>query len=155
MNKKCQDCHELIPINATSCDCGWGRKKQFSKNENEIATWPNECQFVTADIKCRFPAVFSPSTRGGGPYYCRFHARPNGHLVDSLICKQSADFRPVTAQEAEAEFNSQVEDTLKKNDLTRREGESKENHINRMREFCRTGAAKIIEKGRTKNGTRM
>lgn len=134
--KDCPICKTSLEGAKRSCaNCGWSQRKD-KINGQESSSWPDSCEYESAGLRCRFPSVFSSGTRGGGPYYCRFHSRTQGGLMDSLVCKQSQQYRYETVAQQDAAFDMEVAESLKAKGLDQKPGESKPEWIARMRKYC-------------------
>ena len=72
MPSECPECRSPLSASATYCGCGWGRKKSGSKSQAI-----ENCAWVSASGRCRYPGTISHNTQGMGPWYCRFHAKPD------------------------------------------------------------------------------
>lgn len=140
----CPKCKAKLEGEKISCaDCGWSARKDKSQQRDEggFRTWPDICDFRVDHLQCRFPAVFSPNTRGGGPYYCRFHSSHQSHAMEAAIVQESQIFKAKTHVDKDNEFDKKVGVGLKESGIN-------EKQIERMRQFCREGALKLAGKGR-------
>jgi hypothetical protein len=137
----CPNCREQLEGRKVSCGkCGWSlRKQRAQSNESSSSAWPESCEYRMGDLSCKYPAVASRNTRGGGPYYCRRHAL----LGDDheQVCLSSQSYKPTVDN-----FDEQVRLSLQNNNMIRLPGEGHEHWIGRMRAFCRAGAAKLAGK---------
>lgn len=143
----CPKCKTKLEGAKLSCaSCGWSKRKErqsYHQAEEGAAAWPSNCEYTDGFLTCRYPAVFTPSTRGGGPYYCSHHARSQGKLIDSLACQKSQSFTAKTFEQQEAEFDRIVAADLQSRALSQKPNESKQQWIERQRAFCRTGARQL------------
>jgi hypothetical protein len=143
MERECPKCGVTLTAQATYCGCGWRQRKGNPKasSEDSVAPIPDCCEYTNGFKRCRYPAVFSPSTRGGGPWYCRFHARRVDSTRAAQIVDESQEF--VAEAGVDQQFEREVQQSLKANGLQRRPNESTADWHARMREFCLQKIANI------------
>ena len=69
--KYCPDCGD--PVFGSSCACGW-REKPANGDKSDYVR-DGRCEFRADGERCPKSGSISPSIRGGGPWYCRWHWR--------------------------------------------------------------------------------
>ena len=53
----------------------------------------HDCAYQTGSMRCRFPGSISHGTNGGGPWYCRVHARELGNQIARQCLQESQTYR--------------------------------------------------------------
>lgn len=120
---ECPKCGSGLLRNAKSCACGWGKPpRQSAPQENN-----RDCAYQENHLRCRYPGAISSGTTGGGPWFCRIHARDRGSMIASQVLRASQTWCA----------KSPVEDTpwLDEN-LPRHEGETQHDYHFRCRDFA-------------------
>ena len=77
---KCPSCRGVLEDDGT-CSCGFGMREKVKKtrSSDEVKNVRTKCHFNEFGRLCERPGTISPSTHGGGPWYCRKHAHVAFH----------------------------------------------------------------------------
>lgn len=59
----------------------------------------HDCSYESAGQRCRYPGAISLGTTGGGPWYCRVHARERGSRFAQQALEQSQSYRAPVVEE--------------------------------------------------------
>ena len=49
----------------------------------------HNCAYHETHLICRYPGAISEGTNGGGPWFCRIHARDRGSMIASQVLRAS------------------------------------------------------------------
>lgn len=70
----CPDCGEVLKATAKSCPCGW-KLRELKRSPVVVSSDHGRCQWENGGRRCRYIGAHSPSTYGGGPWFCIGHLR--------------------------------------------------------------------------------
>jgi hypothetical protein len=93
---KCPKCKATNENTAAECgQCGVvfaDVRRSFSRFDQQASPGiPERCEYEDLGMRCRYHAAKSPSTVGGGPWFCKWHFRERGTpaAFDILRASQS------------------------------------------------------------------
>lgn len=129
---QCPKCEKTL-IKPSKCDqCGWSKQ---SKQDEPIRTYSDhQCAYSSYGRRCPARGTISDNIRGGGPYFCRYHARPDerGRHGDEVLDDFDQNGLP-----AERDWRDEMIDAeMKRLGLDRRIGETEAQQARRAREYA-------------------
>lgn len=130
----CPDCAEDLQPNASTCRCGWRAKPKSIATSGERAKvrdpdwW--RCCYVDRGDRCEEAGGISPSTHGGGPWYCGNHYQ---RLTSPFSRSRPPSFQTLRAVvESAPDIPKRARAPLPVLDATYDEGEAERTAINAM-----------------------
>ena len=93
---QCPNCGDTLGKSSTKCGCGWRAEQSKPERSQGIQS----CAWVSASGRCHYPGTISHSTQGMGPWYCRFHAKPDvSAAYGEQVVIESKGYKPRTMAE--------------------------------------------------------
>ena len=159
----CPGCGETLNVSARACPCGW-KRGSMSKVSNDH---DKRCNYHANGSRCEFPgSIVTGSTAPGTPGYCRFHDGSSRADYGMAIIEESKEWlRNINAGRDVAHFLTtehgqpspnyttlMQRDKMHKvtrdkwlddNGLSKKADESQQDHVDRMRVYCR-GKARVM-----------
>lgn len=138
----CPECSEILEGERISCaHCGWSRRK-----EKRFGTKAHDgrCDYRANGERCAFAGSISDSTKGGGPWYCRFHDGCRDSMHGARIVEASQSEEPVTRESRNAAHMARVRADLKAMDLAQMTSETKHGYAKRLQAHCLGKFTKLV-----------
>lgn len=146
--KICPQCKAEHKVSTPKCGCGY---QWQTKGQAPDDPYHRLCAYHANGQRCHYVGTFSSNTLGGGPFYCRGHDGEVSPEVGAQIVEQSHRDHPnpgwwhvdLVRQQAMAEAEQQAHDYLLAHGLERQNGMFKQEHIDMLREYCKSMGLRI------------
>jgi hypothetical protein len=91
-----------------------------------------QCEWLSGDVRCRYPGSISTNTHEGGPYYCRLHFGCDDGHWGATVVEASKDYRHPTQAELNAAHLERALDYMTQKGLDRHPDESRQMWVRRV-----------------------
>jgi hypothetical protein len=133
----CPECGLELHIRAKSCRCGWS-SRALGKPKDDPFRY--DCAWEADGKRCRYPGNISSNINGAGPWYCRWHDGCDDPVHGARLVEESQNYQP---EDTTKTFQAEVNASLLRLGLQRREGESVADHASR----CRAWVLEELKRG--------
>lgn len=140
--RDCPKCGAALAGDKRGCaGCGWTMRAWRAELAQQTAAADPDCAYEAGGLRCRYPGGVSRSAKG--PYYCRWHYYCDDPAEGERLVRESQAYR---RPNEEAEFAAEIDESLMRLGLTRRDGESRAEHLQRLRAACRESLANFMRR---------
>jgi hypothetical protein len=147
--ENCPTCGNALEGNHISCAaCGW-TMRNWRKELASQRSDPDHgcCTWRVNNLRCKYPGTLGASTTNHEHVYCRWHFGCTDPIHAARIVEESQHYRPESVEELTRAFDADVQRSLEKLGLKRRQNEQRESWIGRLRDFCRQGVMRLAGRG--------